>query len=71
MTPVRPPLRVHAADGGSYYVVWDAANKVIARGSLEICDAVAKGLPIFADVGDLFGRPPLVNNQPWTPTVHN
>jgi hypothetical protein len=76
MTPVRSPLRVLGAIGESYYVVWDAADKVIARGTWELCDAVAKGLPIFESQGSLFG--PIsgapgccafVNNQPSAPTV--
>ena len=61
-------IREAVGSNGSYYVVWSADGKVEARGSWEMCDAIVRGIPLFAEVGDLFDPAPVrdtfVNNQP-------
>jgi hypothetical protein len=40
---------------GFYYVVHDAAGRLVAQGSREMCERVAAGLPLIGKQGDLFG----------------
>jgi hypothetical protein len=51
-TPV-PPLRVHQAVGGDYFVVLDAAGVPVAQGDRQLCDLVAAGTKIYAVPDDL------------------
>lgn len=47
-------MKVSPTAGGAYYIVHDAAGRLVAQGSRGMCERVALGLLIIGKQGDLF-----------------